>query len=277
MLFDALTDPSDAIAVRVGDDALTYRELRDAATAVADRVAGAERVAVWADISAHTVVGVVGALLAGVPAVPLNPKAGERELEHILGDSAPELILAAPGADVPAELPRHDVDLRAAGGDVPPEPGRRPGGARRLHVRHDRPAEGRRAAAPRDRHEPRRARRCLGLDRATTSLVHALPLFHVHGLVLGMLGPLRRGGGGSPRRPLLARGESPPRSTRGGTMLFGVPTMYRRLADAPRPTRRSRARWPGAAARLRLGRAARASSTRGSSGSPGSRSSSATA
>src|SRR5699024_11876306 len=25
-------------------------------------------------------------------------------------------------------------------------------------------------------------------------LVHALPLFHVHGLVLGVLGPLRRGG-----------------------------------------------------------------------------------
>ena len=26
-------------------------------------------------------------------------------------------------------------------------------------------------------------------------LVHALPLFHVHGLVLGTLGPLRLGGG----------------------------------------------------------------------------------
>jgi len=29
---------------------------------------------------------------------------------------------------------------------------------------------------------------------AADVLVHALPLFHVHGLVLGVLGPLRRGG-----------------------------------------------------------------------------------
>ena len=30
---------------------------------------------------------VVAALRAGVPAVPLNPKSGERELGHILSDS----------------------------------------------------------------------------------------------------------------------------------------------------------------------------------------------
>lgn len=62
-------------------------------------------------------------------------------------------------------------------------------------------------------------------------LVHALPLFHVHGLILGVLGPLRRGG--SVRH--LGR-FSPEGVTRelasGGTMLFGVPTMYHRLAEA---------------------------------------------
>jgi malonyl-CoA/methylmalonyl-CoA synthetase len=46
---------------------------------------------------------VVGALVAGVPIVPLNPKLGERELEHVLGDSDPALVLATPGeASAPA-------------------------------------------------------------------------------------------------------------------------------------------------------------------------------
>ena len=38
MLFPALTDPSDKVALRFGERALTYRQLRDAATAVAEQV-----------------------------------------------------------------------------------------------------------------------------------------------------------------------------------------------------------------------------------------------
>jgi malonyl-CoA/methylmalonyl-CoA synthetase len=38
----------DRPAVRVGDRALTYGELREAAAAVAQRLQGAERAAVWA-------------------------------------------------------------------------------------------------------------------------------------------------------------------------------------------------------------------------------------
>jgi malonyl-CoA/methylmalonyl-CoA synthetase len=66
---------------------------------------------------------------------------------------------------------------------------------------------------------------------AGDTVVHALPLFHVHGLVLGMLGPVRRGGCGhhvgrfSPEAIAAALDA-------GGTMLFAVPTMHRRLADA---------------------------------------------
>ena len=40
MLFPALTDPSDKVALRFGERALTYRQLRDAATAVAEQVSG---------------------------------------------------------------------------------------------------------------------------------------------------------------------------------------------------------------------------------------------
>jgi malonyl-CoA/methylmalonyl-CoA synthetase len=48
VLFEALADPSDKVALRFGDRALTYRQLRDAATAVAETVAGRQRVAAWA-------------------------------------------------------------------------------------------------------------------------------------------------------------------------------------------------------------------------------------
>ena len=59
-------------------------------------------------------------------------------------------------------------------------------------------------------------------------LTHGLPLFHVHGLVLGLLGPLRRGG------ELRHLGRFDPAAAAkalrdGATMLFGVPTMYHRL------------------------------------------------
>src|SRR5262249_2591894 len=61
-------------------------------------------------------------------------------------------------------------------------------------------------------------------------LAHALPLFHVHGLVLGTLGPIRLGG------HLRHLGKFSPEAVidavvEGATMIFGVPTMYRRVAD----------------------------------------------
>jgi malonyl-CoA/methylmalonyl-CoA synthetase len=62
-------------------------------------------------------------------------------------------------------------------------------------------------------------------------LAHGLPLFHVHGLVVGTLGPLRRGG------ELRHLGRFDPEALTGAledgaTMVFGVPTMYHRLAEA---------------------------------------------
>jgi malonyl-CoA/methylmalonyl-CoA synthetase len=50
-LLRALYERDGEPAVRVGDTALTYAQLRDAAGAVARRAAGAERVAVWAESS----------------------------------------------------------------------------------------------------------------------------------------------------------------------------------------------------------------------------------
>jgi malonyl-CoA/methylmalonyl-CoA synthetase len=60
-------------------------------------------------------------------------------------------------------------------------------------------------------------------------LTHALPIFHVHGLVLGTVGPLRRGGslhhlGAIDGKALAAAVDG------GATLVFGVPTHYHRLA-----------------------------------------------
>jgi malonyl-CoA/methylmalonyl-CoA synthetase len=61
--------------------------------------------------------------------------------------------------------------------------------------------------------------------------VHALPLFHVHGLVVATLGALRLGG---EVRHLGAFDPARIAAALAGdaTMLFAVPTMYHRIADA---------------------------------------------
>ncbi|MGW8397884.1 acyl-CoA synthetase [Streptomyces lydicus] len=236
VLFPALRDASPAPALRFGDRALSYRQLASMAGALAERIAGRTRIAVWATPTLETSVGVVAALLAGVAAVPVNPKIGESELAHIVADSAPSLVLAEPGVDLPdplAALPRVDIEAaealdEATPAPLPPEPGEE---APALIVYTSGTT-----GPPKGVVLPRRAL-AHTLDAlqdawqwtADDVLVHALPLFHVHGLILGILGPLRRGGSvhhlGRFSTEAVARELSAD-----GTMLFGVPTMYHRLA-----------------------------------------------
>src|SRR5438552_18338954 len=60
-------------------------------------------------------------------------------------------------------------------------------------------------------------------------LVHALPLFHLHGLGMGLHGTLLSGGSAIlvPFTPENVVQQL----THGGTMFFGVPSMYQRLGD----------------------------------------------
>ncbi|HZG91389.1 MAG TPA: AMP-binding protein, partial [Pseudonocardia sp.] len=101
-LLPALLDPPDRTALRFGTGPgaveLDYAALAGAAGALAAALTGRSRAAVHATASIHTAVGVIGALLAGVVAVPINPKLGERELGHVVPDAAPDVVLAAPGA-----------------------------------------------------------------------------------------------------------------------------------------------------------------------------------
>ncbi|WP_093800980.1 acyl-CoA synthetase [Streptomyces sp. Wb2n-11] len=233
-LFPALHLRSDRPALRFGGRTLTYAGLARAAGGLAARIAGAGRVAVWATPSPETAVGVVAALLAGVPAVPLNPRTGERELAHIVADSAPTVVLAAPGAGLPPALGKLErIDVPVAGGAPGPLPDEPPPGSPALVVYTSGTT-----GPPKGAVLPRRAIAAT-LDAledawewtADDVLVHGLPLFHVHGLILGVLGPLRRGGEVRHLGGFDVRGVTRELSA-GATMFFGVPTMYHRLADA---------------------------------------------
>ncbi|MDQ4103028.1 MAG: AMP-binding protein, partial [Actinomycetota bacterium] len=232
-LLPTLHQPTDIEALRFGQRSVTYQELAVVTATLAPRVSDFRRVAVWAQPQLETCVAMVAALAAGVTAVPVNPQLGVCELHHILCDATPDLVLTAPEAALPQAmraLPRLDVDLRGGKGTMPPEPD------------PESPAlivyTSGTTGPPKGVVLPRRAL-AADLDALVTAwgwtaqdvLVHALPLFHVHGLVLGVLGPLRVGGTlhhlGSFSVGGVARelGDS-------ATMLFGVPTMYHRLAAA---------------------------------------------
>uniref|UniRef100_A0AAU3GZR5 Acyl-CoA synthetase n=1 Tax=Streptomyces sp. NBC_01401 TaxID=2903854 RepID=A0AAU3GZR5_9ACTN len=224
-------------AVRFGEHVLTYAQLAEASASLAARIEGAGRVAVWATSTPETVVAVVAALRAGVPAVPLNPKTGERELAHIVADSAPSMVLAGAGDVLPAalgSLERLDVDAAGPGVRTPGADFPEPSAESPALVVYTSGTTG----PPKGAVLPRRAI-AASLDALEDAwqwtgddvLVHALPLFHVHGLILGVLGPLRRGGSVRHLGRFSADGVARELLS-GGTMLFGVPTMYHRLAGA---------------------------------------------
>jgi malonyl-CoA/methylmalonyl-CoA synthetase len=211
---------------------LTYRQLAGAAGSLASTLPTAGRIAVWATPTVETVVAVVAGLLAGVPVVPLNPRGGDRELAHILLDADPLVVCHDPGADLPpAVRDRSRLTLVSPGSR--PEFQEPPADSPALVVYTSGTT-----GPPKGVVLPRRAV-ASNLDALAGAwhwtdddvIAHALPLFHVHGLILGTLGPLRRGGAvhhlGQFSPAAVTAALSGP-----ATMLFAVPTMYHRLAAA---------------------------------------------
>jgi fatty acid CoA ligase FadD36 len=213
-------------AVRIDGTVLSRGELVDAATAVAARVVGARRVAVLATPTVSTVLAITGCLLAGVPAVPVPADVGATERAHILADSAAQAWLGERPAD-PAGLPHIPVRSHA----------RSP---RSVSDFPDPPADitaliiytSGTTGAPKGVQLSRRAL-AADLDALAKAwqwtpddvLVHGLPLYHVHGLVLGLLGSLRVG------NRFVHTGKPTPAgyAQAGGTLYFGVPTVWSRV------------------------------------------------
>ena len=226
--------PSRPALVAADGSVITFGELGRRARGHARRLAAegiapGDRVAVWATPDPKAVFALVGNALIGAPSVPLNPALGERELEHVLGDSRPRLVLAS----APEAFASRTPGVRGIACDEDRSPPRAPSETDPLLVLYTSGTTG----APKGAVLTHR-NAAFDLDALADAwgwtpddrLVHALPLFHVHGLVLGVFGPLRVGSS----LELLPRFS--PRAAcdamdRGGTMLFGVPTMYRRLAE----------------------------------------------
>ncbi|MCH9668284.1 MAG: acyl-CoA synthetase [Actinomycetia bacterium] len=219
-------------AVRIAGTSLSRSDLVGAATAVAERVGAASRVAVLARPTPTTVLAVAGCLIAGVPVVPVPADVGVAERSHILTDSGAKAWLGDKPADSDGQegLPHIPVRLHA-----------------RSWHRYTEPSPETTALVvytsgttglPKGVVLSRRAV-AANIDMlaeawrwtAGDTLVHGLPLYHVHGLVLGLLGSLRIG------NRFVHTGKPSPASYHqavaefGGSLVFGVPTVWSRIVD----------------------------------------------
>jgi malonyl-CoA/methylmalonyl-CoA synthetase len=230
-------------------------ELAAASARVAGRLrraglAAGDRVLVSAATSMDLVVAYLGALRMGLVVVPVNTAYREREVAHIVGDAGPRAAVVddpdrgrwargAAGGDLLVTGP----EVGLPDGDPPPLDSSGPGdpallcytsgttgapkGAVLAHGNLLASAEALRLAW---RWEPD--------DR----LVLALPLFHIHGLGVGLHGTLLAGASAV----LLPRFEAgavlDAARDHQATLFFGVPTMYARLAASPRAAELGRLR-----------------------------------
>lgn len=240
-LFPRLTAPDGSVVLRVGDETVTDADLARRCAGLrkaleARGVRAGQRVGVWTQPSMETLVALAACAAGGFVTVPLDPKLGPLELGHLVRDSQPVVTLAAdaPAVDgrldgVPVlALPLPDTHVAAPFREVDDEP---------LLILYTSGTTGLPKGAVLSARNV--AFDVDGLANAWAwtrrdTVVHALPLFHVHGLVLGLYGSLRNGAGLTwlPRFSPEAIGHALSASGPEEKILFAVPTMYHRLADA---------------------------------------------
>ncbi|SHV16968.1 acyl-CoA synthetase [Mycobacteroides abscessus] len=217
--------PDLADAVRIGEDSWGRGDLVGAATAAAERIGGASGpIAVLARPSIDTVLAVVAGLIAGVPIVPVPADVGIAERRHILADSAAVAWLGE-SPDESEGLPHVPVRRHARSWHQYSEPD--PESTALIVYTSGT------TGAPKGVRLSRRAL-AASLDgladawewTADDVLVHGLPLFHVHGLVLGLLGSLRVGN----RFVHTVKPTPEAYAAARGSLYFGVPTVWSRVA-----------------------------------------------
>jgi malonyl-CoA/methylmalonyl-CoA synthetase len=226
---------------------IAAEQLEEATRRVAGRLQGAglqpgDRMLFSAESSLELVIAHVAALRAGIVVVPANTAYRERELAHIVTDARPRAALvddrdrarwisAAAGAQTlvvgpDVDLPDHEpAVIDAIAPDDPALIGYTSGttgSPKGAVLTHGNLLAGSESVGL--------AWRWTGSDR----LVLALPLFHAHGLCVGLHGTLLAGASAV----LLPRFDvDSVLDAAGGhdaSLFFGVPTMYHRLAQSSR-------------------------------------------
>jgi malonyl-CoA/methylmalonyl-CoA synthetase len=244
---------TDAAGAPLRAAALDERSAVAAARLAAAGVGPRDRVVVSAEASLDHVVAYVGVLRLGAVALPLNGAYRAPEIRHIVGDAeiaaavtddvdrgrwiaaaAPAAVVTPPDLSGLPPAGRAPASLDTATGDDPAllvYTSGTTGAPKGAVLRHANLLASAEAVALAWRWAPD--------DR----LVLALPLFHMHGLGVGLHGTLTAGAS-AVLLPRFDPADVLARIRAGGTMFFGVPTMWHRLAAA---------QGAEALARLRLG------------------------
>lgn len=243
-------DPaSPVLGVPDGDGApggvrwLTAGELEEASRRAARRLLGTgaapgDRVVWSVGSSLEGIAAHLGALRAGLVVVPVNPAYGAREVGHIVSDVRPRVAVVDDPVRGRWASEALGGDLVVAGPDLAlPEGG---DGAALDAAAPDDPAlvcftsgtTGRPKGAVLRHRNLLASARSVALAWGWTAddrLVHALPVFHAHGLCVGIYGTLVAGASAvllPSFDPGAVAGQAASTSS---SLFFGVPTMYHRL------------------------------------------------
>jgi malonyl-CoA/methylmalonyl-CoA synthetase len=214
-----------------------------AGTLAAAGVTSGDRLLWMPEPSVDAVVTCVAALRAGVVLVPVSPLATARELDYLAADVTPAMAVcpeerlqsASGGRAVPAmahaQLARSAASGAATSTDALVDP---PGGAPAI-VGYTSGTTGQPKGALLSHENLLANARALAMAWRWTPddrLVHALPLFHVHGLCVALHTSLLVGSGVVLLPRFDVDGVLGAADRHDATLFFGVPTMYHRLAAA---------------------------------------------
>lgn len=248
-LVASLRDEGSRPALRTKRACWTYAELQDralahAATYQTRRCAPGSRVVAVAHPSLELVAAMLGAYWAGLVWVPLNPRARAPEVTAVLEDCRPDLVLtdaraaataipAHPGCAVLALEPTADCELWVPGSSS-------------SYLAHeiddDVPSlliytSGTTGRSKGVIHSHRTVATGIGalIDgwrwNRDDILSLMLPLFHVHGLGIGIHGALLAGAQVLLHAAFDTSAVVDDIANRGATVFMGVPTMYTRLLE----------------------------------------------
>lgn len=226
----------DAIALRLGDSAVSYADFdrlvtRAARMLLAHGVGPGDRVAGMLAKSPEALALTLGAFRIGAVYVPVNPGFTQGELDFVLRDSEPALIVT----DGPADLAFPTATLSDIAVHHGSAPQTAPGGDACAAMLYTSGTTGRPKGARMSHRNILESFRAFNRIWAISDrdvFLHVLPTYHAHGLLMAVLCPLYAGA----RIVMTARFDIDEvlRLLPEVNAMMAVPTVWGRLADHPR-------------------------------------------